>query len=206
MPPLLTFGSWMGGDRDGNPHVTPAVTAEALGLMRSTCLRFLEGRAVELAGRVSLSGAAGRRARGARAAAGRRRRALPGAGRRRSRSATPRSPTGALFTFVRRARCARRAAASPSGYADPDELLADLRTAERTLQSEHGRYVAGGDLRDVIRQVEVFGFHFGRLDMREHADRHRDALAEILSTLQRARGLRGAGAGRALALLAREIG
>ena len=42
---------------------------------------------------------------------------------------------------------------------------------------------AAGDLHDVIRQVEVFGFHFARLDIREHAKVHRQALAEIFSAL-----------------------
>ena len=55
MPPLLTFGSWMGGDRDGNPNVTAAVTAEALDMMRTACLHLLEARIEVLAQRVSLS-------------------------------------------------------------------------------------------------------------------------------------------------------
>ena len=55
VPPLLTFGSWMGGDRDGNPNVSPAATREALAMMRNACLHFLEARADVLAQRVSLS-------------------------------------------------------------------------------------------------------------------------------------------------------
>src|ERR1700733_12848094 len=55
VPPLLGFGSWIGGDRDGNPFVTPQTTIEALDLMREQCLRFLEGRVELLAGRLSLS-------------------------------------------------------------------------------------------------------------------------------------------------------
>src|SRR3954465_12323196 len=55
VPPLLTFGSWMGGDRDGNPNVTAAVTAEALEMMRTACLHLLEARIEMLAQRVSLS-------------------------------------------------------------------------------------------------------------------------------------------------------
>jgi phosphoenolpyruvate carboxylase len=55
VPALLSFGSWIGGDRDGNPNVTPEVTVEALDVMRDQCLRFLEERVEMLAGRVSLS-------------------------------------------------------------------------------------------------------------------------------------------------------
>jgi phosphoenolpyruvate carboxylase len=204
VPPLLTFGSWMGGDRDGNPHVTPAVTAEALGLMRTTCLRFLEGRAVELAGRVSLSARL----------VGEPDELEPllaaGAVRFPELAETlaqrnPEEPYRRLFSFVAaRLRATRRG--DPGGYADPDELLAELHTAERTLESDHGRYVAGGDLRDVIRQVEVFGFHYGRLDLRDHADRHRDALAEILSTLHVQEDYAALAPAERSALLAREIG
>ncbi|HEU5430725.1 MAG TPA: phosphoenolpyruvate carboxylase, partial [Thermomicrobiales bacterium] len=55
VPPVLTFGTWVGGDRDGNPNVTPAVTAETLEVMRDAALAFWDGRLVELAGRLSLS-------------------------------------------------------------------------------------------------------------------------------------------------------
>ena len=55
VPSLLTFGSWIGGDRDGNPFVTPQVTAEALGLMKATCLRHLQATVLALAERVTLS-------------------------------------------------------------------------------------------------------------------------------------------------------
>ena len=55
VPPLLGFGSWIGGDRDGNPHVTPDVTLEALELMRDRCLAFLDRRLELLAERLSYS-------------------------------------------------------------------------------------------------------------------------------------------------------
>ena len=50
----------------------------------------------------------------------------------------------------------------------PDELLADLRSIEGSLVADGGEFSAAGDLRDVIRQVEVFGFHFATLDIRQH--------------------------------------
>ena len=55
VPPFVTFGSWIGGDRDGNPFVTPAVTVEALGIMREAALGMLHERLTRLAGRISVS-------------------------------------------------------------------------------------------------------------------------------------------------------
>ena len=70
------------------------------------------------------------------------------------------------------------------GYAEPAELLDDLRRVEASLREGQGALTAGSDLRDFIRQVEVFGFHFARLDIREHARIHRRALAEIYGSLR----------------------
>jgi phosphoenolpyruvate carboxylase len=55
VPPFLSFGSWIGGDRDGNPNVTPGVTRQTLDLMRGMALAFLEQRVQRLAERVSVS-------------------------------------------------------------------------------------------------------------------------------------------------------
>ncbi len=57
VPPMLRFGSWIGGDRDGNPFVTPETTERALDLLREQCLRVLEGRLELLSGRLSFSDA-----------------------------------------------------------------------------------------------------------------------------------------------------
>jgi phosphoenolpyruvate carboxylase len=203
VPPLLTFGSWMGGDRDGNPNVTPAATVAALDAMRNACLRFLEGRIGELAGRLSLSS----RLTGVppeldalEAAAAERFPDLAVELERRH----PQEPYRRAVTLVR-ARVQATREDEPGGYAGPDELLADLRTTERALQGPHGGFVAAGDLRDVIRQVEVFGFHFARLDVREHAKVHRQAIGEILSALGIHESYATLGDDERAALLAREI-
>ena len=168
------------GDRDGNPHVTPAVTLEALDLMRDRCLAFLERRLEVLAERLSYSErVTGRRRH--RPDAGAWRRALPRADRADARA----QRRGALPARVHLRRCARaRRAPQPAGaYAGPEELLGDLRAAAHALSQGPGAAAAAGDLHDVIRQVEVFGFHFARLDVRENAKVHRGALDEIFAEL-----------------------
>jgi phosphoenolpyruvate carboxylase len=203
VPPLLTFGSWIGGDRDGNPNVTPETTAEALELMRTQCLRFLEGRVATLAERLSFSarvtGPAGELE------------PLLGDGETRFpelaaelRERNPEEPYRRAFSLVReRLRATRRD--EPTGYAGPDELLADLRLAERCLRDGPGALAAAADLHDTIRQVEVFGFHFARLDVREHAGRHRDALAEVFAELGVCAGYAALAPERRIELLVREI-
>ena len=177
------FGSWIGGDRDGNPFVTPAMTVEALELMREQCLRLLESRLEQLAGRLSLSERLTGPAPGLAPILAAGERAVPGAGRGARRA----EPGGALPPGADvHARAGPRdpGPRTPAGYAEPAELLADLRRVEALAASEgSGALTAGAELRDVIRQVEVFGFHYARLDIREHARIHRRALAEIYAAL-----------------------
>lgn len=181
VPRVLRFGSWMGGDRDGNPFVTPEVTRETLDEMRAGCLRFLTDRAAALADRISLStrlvGDAPALAPILEDGAAR----FPGlAAQLRERN--PEEPYRRALTLV-----ARRLRATldddERGYGTSAELLADLRTAEASLRAGGGAFVAAGELRDVIRQVEVFGFHFAQLDIREHADIHRHAVGEVLAAV-----------------------
>ena len=100
------------------------------------------------------------------------------------------------MTFIReRVRCTATAGGLGAARADTrsrHELLADLRLVERALIEDGGEFSAAGDLRDLICQVEVFGFHFATLDIRQHAQVHRAALDEVFETLGVASGLRGA--------------
>ncbi|MFZ1996880.1 MAG: phosphoenolpyruvate carboxylase, partial [Solirubrobacteraceae bacterium] len=204
VPPLLSFGSWIGGDRDGNPFVTPETTVSALELMREQCLRLIEGRLEQLAGRLSLSERLTGSAPGLEPilAAGRER--FPELAERLA-GLNREEPYRRALTFMReriRATQARDAGA----YAEPQELLTDLRRIEASLRKGHGALTAGSDLRDVIRQVEVFGFHFARLDIREHAHVHRRALAEVYGALHVCEDYEGLGEDQRLTLLEAQIG
>jgi phosphoenolpyruvate carboxylase len=186
VPPVLRFGSWIGGDRDGNPFVTPETTVQALGLMREQCLRFLEGRIERIAGRLSFAEQI----------------APPGPGldailrfgaelfpelARRLGSLNADEPYRRALTFVRE-RVRETVGEGDGAYESPAALLADLRDIGASLRGDGGEFSAGGDLQDVVRQVEVFGFHFAKLDIRQHVKVHRAALHEVFGTLGIAEG------------------
>jgi phosphoenolpyruvate carboxylase len=182
VPPFITFGSWIGGDRDGNPNVTADVTRATLDTMRDACLGFLEGQLFAVGRRLSLSS----RITGAAAELA----PLLGTGRRlfpdladELEQRRPEEPYRRAARLIAERVHATRMR-THGRYARSQELIADLRAIDRALRA-HGRghYIAGGALRDLIRDVQAFGFHFARLDVRDHATVHRAAIAEILSVL-----------------------
>jgi phosphoenolpyruvate carboxylase len=203
VPPLLTFGSWMGGDRDGNPFVTPAMTADALDLMQEACLRHLQDRVLALTNHVTVSSRVARPVAELDellASLG----ALFGELAAETLERNPEEPYRRLFKLVaERVRVTRKR--QPGAYGHPHELLEDLRVAERALREQGAGFVASDALRDVIRQVEVFGFHFAVLDVREHADVHRRAIADILRELGIEAGYENLGDAERIAILTREI-
>ncbi|HEV2068099.1 MAG TPA: phosphoenolpyruvate carboxylase, partial [Thermomicrobiales bacterium] len=205
VPPFLSFGSWMGGDRDGNPFVTPEVTVETLVVMRDLALRFWDERLTELSGRLSVhEGAAGpvmavvprlEEYRGL----------FPELGADLARRNAGEAYRQFLTLARERVRAMRGSGESAHGYSAPGELLADLRMVERSLRDNGQELIADGDLHDVIRQVEVFGFHLATLDLREHARRHELALAEAFRLTRVAPGYDALLESDRAALLRREI-
>lgn len=203
VPRVLRMGSWIGGDRDGNPFVTPDVTIDALELMRDQCLHFLERRVELLAERSSFAEQQGHRAAElAPLLAANSERFPELAADLEARN--PREPYRRIFSLLRRRLQATRAD-EPTGYADSAELLEDLRFIREVLLADRGDLAAGGDIHDVIRQVEVFGFHFAKVDVRQHARRHRAALHEVFATLGLESDYSGLDEQARCALLAAEI-
>jgi len=178
VPPLLSFGSWIGGDRDGNPSVTPEVTEQALDMAHDACLRLHEERLAGLAGQLSVSSRLAGPSAELEALLCALAEHLPD----RARSSAERNPEElyrqALDLLRERARRTRRR--EDGAFAAPAELAEQLRRLQGALRAQTGGFIASGELEDAIRLVEVFGFHFARLDVREHAKRHRAAIAEVL--------------------------
>ena len=174
-PGVLRFGSWVGGDRDGNPVVTPAVTRAAAQLARAAILRRYQEEVQRLGHDLSIS----QRLVGASSelleAIERDRDALDLQPVRAWADEPYRRKLGLIAERLRRAELGQ-----PGAYASPEEFLADLRQVQESLEAHRAGRIAAGALRDLIRRVELFGFHLAELEVRQHAARHAEAVAELL--------------------------
>jgi phosphoenolpyruvate carboxylase len=177
IPSFLTFGTWVGGDRDGNPNVTPELTEEALRILRYAALDALDGRLLELAGRLSLSTHVAGDPPLLHEMLNAYRTMFPELAADLSHRNADELYRQTVTLMRERVRAARRG--QPHGYRRATELLDDLRTIADSLRSQGERHILGGDLHDVIRHVETFGFHFAAMDIRDHSSRHEAALADL---------------------------
>ncbi|MCO5171866.1 MAG: phosphoenolpyruvate carboxylase [Planctomycetes bacterium] len=178
---VLRWGTWIGGDRDGNPNVTAEVTAAALARQRAVALASHEAEAGVLGRALSASG---RRLppqalAALEASLAQDRERLPEVAVR-ARREVAREPLREKLRYVRARLQATRVRAD-GGYADPTAYLDDLRLLERTLVDAGLGRLARGRLRDAIRRAEVFGFHLASLDLRQHSAVHEAATDELLA-------------------------
>ena len=179
-PLFLRFGTWVGGDRDGNPHVTPDVSETVMRLQRDLVLERYEQQAHDLGRMLSTSERLVGCSNELRDWLVLRQEQLPEVGVP-ARDRHPDEPYRRAFSIVQeQLRLARVAAEQPGAYRGPDELLLDLRVLERSYRSFHGARLAQGPLRDFARCVQVFGFHGLAMDFRQHSARHTEAMAELL--------------------------
>ncbi|MBT9253841.1 MAG: phosphoenolpyruvate carboxylase [Brockia lithotrophica] len=176
VPPVIRFGSWIGGDRDGNPHVTVDVTLETLRRHRELAVRKYLAQVEDLVMRLSPSA-----------------------------DLVPVSPAliaqvekeeehylrdgypwkGKREIYRRKLRIIaerlRRTERGEEGrYRGAEEFLQDLQQIARSMEAHHPKRRVPEALRKLIRQVELFGFHVASLDIREHSSRHERAVAAYL--------------------------
>lgn len=194
VPPLLKFGSWVGGDRDGNPFVTPAVTVETVRLLRATALRHHISAVEELSGRLSASDRQVPVTPALAASIARDESLFPDMAERISHHIHHeqyRKKCNYIHAKLLRTLSHTEAfrldgekelPSPPPGtwYASALEFLQDLDLMEESLRANKGAILADGYLGEVKRNAQVFGFRLATLDIRQHSSRHTQALAEIL--------------------------
>ncbi len=178
-PPVLGFGSWVGGDMDGNPNVGADTIAATLAAQRALVLAAYRRDLAALGellsqslSRVGVAGAVLARIDDYRAR-------LPAAAAklRPRHGDMPYRNLMALMT----ARLWATAHDEPQGYADAEAFLADVVLIEDSLLANHGEHAGAFAVRRLRRRAQCFGFHLASLDLRQHSAVHDAALAALLA-------------------------
>jgi len=176
-PAFVRIGSWVGGDRDGNPFVTAAVTREASAIAADHVLRGLE-RAFERIGRtLTLDAESTPPSDDLLRLWGRLSEDDPAAAAEIAKRSPDEPHRRVLLLLARRIAATRQG--EDRGYAGPDDLLADLRVVQDSLRAAGALRHAFGGVQHLIWQVETYGFHLAELEVRQHSQVHARALAEL---------------------------
>ncbi len=192
VPSVLRFGSWVGADMDGNPNVTPEVAVDTSLAHAARAVALHAGEATRLGALLSqstrrvgvseelLDSLARDAASHPHRAAELEERTRNEPYRRKLRWIEARlHATHAAFV---RARSSGGSPERDFGYRDPGELLNDLALIERSLVTNAGQHAGLSHVRALRRQVEVFGFHLAKLDVRCPAAWMREAAAAALGS------------------------
>lgn len=178
LPPLLRFGTWVGGDMDGNPNVGADTIRAALAAQRTSVLNNYRSDLNALGeiltqsrGRIGVDDAI--EARIAEYTA-----MLPEVAARLSPRLTD-MPYRQLINLMR-GRLAATQASGPGAYASADELIADLQAIDDSLRHHRGEHAGRFALQRVLWRVRTFGFHLATLDLRQDSGTHDTALAALL--------------------------
>ncbi|QDU27832.1 Phosphoenolpyruvate carboxylase [Anatilimnocola aggregata] len=187
IPLFLRFGSWMGGDRDGNPHVTAAVSRQTLLWLRESAIAQHLAMCKKMYDFLSLST-----------------HEIPVESvivqRLAERSATwpelakslePVTPLEVYRRWVcmiqwrlQKSMPVDAGASIPiGGYRDGADLFADLQVIQDSLTVHHSQLLAETEVQRWLDLARVFGLHLTRLDVRQDARRYREIMTDILSTL-----------------------
>lgn len=173
IPTFLKFGSWIGGDRDGNPSVTPEVTWNTLLMHRELVLKKYEEALNNLKVHMSFS------------------RNIINVTEELIESIhqdstiihlgdqnwrNEKEPYRIKITYM-------IAKIRNLEYTSVDEFIADLHVIDRSLRNHYAHNVADKYVQKLIRQAELFGFHLATLDVRQHSKEHEQAMEEVLSKM-----------------------
>ncbi len=175
--PFVRVGTWVGGDRDGNPFVTASVTQKAVAIASDHVLRGLERTSDRVARKLTLAAETTAPSKDLLSLW----QNLAVADEEGAKDAVKRAPDEphkrVMMLISRRIKATRNRNADLS-YPDPDELVAELRVVQESLVRGGSPRQAYGSLQQLLWQVETYGFHLAELEVRQHSAVHAKALAE----------------------------
>jgi phosphoenolpyruvate carboxylase len=187
IPTFLRYGSWMGGDRDGNPFVTLDITEGTLREQKNRVLKLYATAVENLYGHLSMA----------------RTRMTFSEEFQKSLHQDFQLVSPDELTVLERFRLEpyrqkmilvyRRLMATiqqneqpwdkqtpnPRAYSSAEEFQRDLMLVQSSLRQNNAERLAEGRFANLVHQSQIFGFHLASLDVRQHSDRHRQTLAEI---------------------------
>ncbi|MDP2274962.1 MAG: phosphoenolpyruvate carboxylase [Archangium sp.] len=183
LAPFLRMGSWIGGDRDGNPNVNADTLHRAFSRQTEVAIQHYLDQLHQLGAELSMSLTLTRVSPGLARLA----KASPDHSEHREDEPYRRALSyiytrlAGTLRALTGAQPLRRELPGASPYTLPSELLADLSTVEQSLLHHHGRALVQVRLTSLRRAVEVFGFHLATLDLRQSSDKHEAVVAELLA-------------------------
>src|SRR5262245_44989114 len=188
LPSFMRMGSWIGGDRDGNPFVNAEVLAQTMSLQSKRVVDFYLDELHLLGAELSLDRARVSISVQLQELADR----SPDASPRRAAEPYRRAVAGIYARLVATARALgqtvlpRHAAIAAAPYVQSAELRADLDVLYRSLHANGSALLARGRLRTLRRAVEVFGFHLASVDLRQNSDVHERVVSDLVAASARA--------------------
>jgi phosphoenolpyruvate carboxylase len=178
LPVLVKFGSWVGGDMDGNPNVTAKSIRESLHRQRSLALNLYYDECADIArnlsqsqSRVAVSDELGRRSEYYADYFPKAAHSVP---------ARHRAMPYRVFLRLVEARLQSTYDDGAYPYESPQEFIADLELIADSLRANHGHHAGLQPVKRLIRRVQTFGFHLATLDIRQHALVHRRVIGEAI--------------------------
>ncbi|WP_159501007.1 phosphoenolpyruvate carboxylase [Microbacterium sp. 18062] len=175
---FVRVGTWVGGDRDGNPFVTAKITRTAAGIASEHVLLGLERATGRIGRSLTLDADSTPPSDALRALWTRLRSADEDAADEIAKR-SPNEPHRRILLLIARRIAATRTRDADLAYRDPEHLLEDLRTVQGSLSAAGAGRQAYGHLQQLIWQVETYGFHLAELEVRQHSAVHAKVLAEL---------------------------
>lgn len=182
LPCVLRFGSWIGGDRDGNPYVTPDTMRDALRMARQTILDYYVNAITELRERLSVSMSQTTVSQPLREALAQYDASMNAANINESATQTIAAEEiyrRFLSHISGRLRTTRDEPANTNAYMHADAFAFDLNLLRESLAANKAERLARNLLDPLLRQIATFGFHLHTLDTRQHARIHTRAVTEL---------------------------